>query len=82
MPRTLNFRALAGAVAKLCAQFATGARAAGALIGRALPDLLIVAGAAGVWVGLWWIYRPAAPLVVGLMAIVAGLAMGRVEHRT
>ena len=56
------------ATGKLCSRVA-------AAFDRALPDLLILAGVAGIWVGLWWIYRPAAPLVVGLLAVAAGLLM-------
>lgn len=72
-------RAIAGAVAKLRARIATAGRSSAAAFGRALPDLLILAGAAGIGVGLWWIYRPAAPLMLGVMALVAGLLMARGE---
>jgi hypothetical protein len=40
-----------------------------------LPDLLLVAGAAGVAYGAWMAYPPAGFVVGGALAIVAGMRL-------
>ena len=82
MRRLAFLRAIASAPAKLCTAIVAGMRVASRTFGSALPDLLVLAGTAGIGLGLWWIYKPAAPLVLGVMALVAGLLMARGEPHT
>ncbi len=42
------------------------------------PDVLLVAGAAGVSYGAWLAYPPAGFIVAGVLAIVAGLKLAAV----
>jgi hypothetical protein len=44
-------------------------------IAKVLPDVLLVAGAAGVSYGAWLAYQPAGYIVAGALAIVAGLKL-------
>ena len=43
----------------------------------ALPDLLLIAGAAGVSYGAWLVYSPAGYIVAGALVLVAGLRLAR-----
>lgn len=40
-----------------------------------LPDVLLLAGAAGLIYGAWLVYAPAGYIVGGVIAIVAGLKL-------
>ena len=42
---------------------------------KLVPDLLLVAGAAGVSYGAWLAYQPAGYIVAGALAIYAGLRL-------
>jgi len=42
---------------------------------KLLPDLLLVAGAAGLSYGAWLAYPPAGYVVGGALAIIAGLKL-------
>lgn len=44
-----------------------------------LPDLLMVAGAAGVSFGAWLAYPPAGFLLGGTLAIVAGIILAKAQ---
>lgn len=42
---------------------------------KLLPDVLLIAGAAGVSYGAWLAWHPAGYIVAGALAIVAGIKM-------
>ena len=45
---------------------------------KILPDVLLIAGAAGVSYGAWMAWPPLGFVVAGVMAIVMGLKLGSV----
>lgn len=45
------------------------------LVLKLLPDVLLVAGAAGIGYGAWLIFPPAGYIVGGALAIIAGLKL-------